>query len=66
VFREAEDQGLPEPHIEEIGIRFRFTVFLKEGFRRGVVVMVQHTLKNVGVVQVKATSSKPSWYRNGR
>jgi len=30
MFREAEEQGLPEPQIEEIGIRYRFTLFLKE------------------------------------
>ncbi len=30
MFREAEEQGFPEPQIEEIGIRYRFTLFLKE------------------------------------
>ncbi len=30
IFSEAKSQGLPEPKIEEIGMRLRFTVFLKE------------------------------------
>lgn len=30
IFAEAERHGLPEPRIEEMGMRLRFTVFLKE------------------------------------
>jgi ATP-dependent DNA helicase RecG len=30
IFTEAESLGLPEPRIEEIGMRLRFTVFFKE------------------------------------
>jgi len=30
MFSEAERLGLPEPQIDEIGMRYRFTVFLKE------------------------------------
>jgi hypothetical protein len=30
MFSEAERLGLPEPHIDEIGMRYHFTVFLKE------------------------------------
>lgn len=30
IFAEASELGLPEPRIEEIGMRVRFTVFLKE------------------------------------
>ena len=29
IFSEAKDQGLPDPQIEEIGMRLRFTIYLK-------------------------------------
>ena len=30
MFAEAQTLGLPEPRIDEIGMRYRFTVFLAE------------------------------------
>ena len=28
IFEEAKSQGLPEPKIEEVGMRLRFTIYL--------------------------------------
>lgn len=37
IFKEARELKLPEPNIEEIGTRFRFTVYLPENHRSGPI-----------------------------
>ncbi len=61
IFAEAEELGLPDPKIEEVGMRLRFTVYLAERHSvqaKGTEQVTEQVMRLLLILESKAIGSK--------